>query len=290
MGAQFRRLDQGEVAVGKALAWPLFDGDHRLLFPKGAKILSEHQLKSLLGSGLYCRLEDVEPARPAAAQAREDIRQLDEVRLGIGDALQIQSLAEGEQGRHYVKLIGYVKGRAVIVTTPTAAGQPMLVREGQGFVVRLFSGKSVYAFSTVAKRSTNVPFPHLFLDYPREVRGLVVRQGARARVQIIAAVQNQLGQSNAATIVDLSVGGAMLTAKGALAERNAVVSIKFRVEINGVEQFLKIGGIVRNVRAETHDDGVVYLHGVQFAALEPADQVALSGFVYQRLFEETSES
>jgi hypothetical protein len=81
-----------------------------------------------------------------------------------------------------VTLIGYLADQGVIVSTPMIDGSVMMIREGQIFVVRLFSGKTAYAFTAVTNRVSHMPFPHLQLSYTKEVRGLVVWQRARANI------------------------------------------------------------------------------------------------------------
>lgn len=124
----------------------------------------------------------VEPASP---QRESGVLSLDQIKLGIGDTIQLQFQSDVEPSRCFVTLIGYLEGQSVIVTTPIINGSLMLVREGQDFVVRLFSGKTAYAFTSMAKRVTNTPYPHLHLAYPKEVRGLVVRGSSRGRINII---------------------------------------------------------------------------------------------------------
>lgn len=297
MGVNYQRLNLGDITIGKPVPWALYDENRKLLLARGVKLQSERQLQALMERGLFRIVQGGSPTVSGpvdeAPAPREDIRQLEDVRLSIGDTLQMQSRAEGDASRHYVKLIGYMKGKAVLVGTPMVNGQVQSIREGQGFVCRLFAGKSVYAFATSVQRVTNVPFPHLYLEYPREVRGLVVRRGARARVQIIASVTDRGGRSSAAQIVDLSIGGAMLTAKAPVADRNSEIVLKFRVDIHGVEQYLAVPGVVRSIRAEAGAgagaEGTRYQHGIEFKALAPPEQVALSGYVYQRLFEESAE-
>jgi c-di-GMP-binding flagellar brake protein YcgR len=179
----------------------------------------------------------------------------------------------------------------VLVSTPTQDGKVLLMREGQGFVVRMFSGKSVYAFGTTIFKVANVPFPHLHLTYPPQVRGLVVRRGARARVNLIAAVSGADGRSHAATLLDLSTGGAMLVAKSPMGAKDDRISIKFRVVVGDVEQYLTIPAVLRAVHANATVEGEKpqVNHGVQFEALPHAENVVLSAFVYRVLFEESAE-
>lgn len=50
------RLRSGEVQVGQALAWPVFDAAGKLLLRQGYVIASEHQLEQLLNRGMFRNL------------------------------------------------------------------------------------------------------------------------------------------------------------------------------------------------------------------------------------------
>src|SRR3569833_877498 len=104
----------------------------------------------------------VEPASP---QRESGVLSLDQIKLGIGDTIQLQFQSDVEPSRCFVTLIGYLEGQSVLVTTPINKGSLMLVREGQDFVVRLFSGKTTNTNTTKTKHDTNTPYPHLHLAY-----------------------------------------------------------------------------------------------------------------------------
>lgn len=289
----FVRINNGDIEVGRPVPWPLYDDRKQLLLARGVVVESENQRIALLERGLFRKIPAPAPKVGADTPDRsaEDLCTFDEVKLDFGDTLQLQHQSDGGQARYYVKLIGYLKGKSIIVTTPTQEGKVLLMREGQAFVVRLFSGKSVYAFGTSIFKVANVPFPHLHLTYPSQVRGLVVRRGARARVNLIAAVSSADGRAHAATLVDLSTGGAMLTAKVPMGVKDDRITLKFRVVVSEVEQYLTLPAVLRSVHATAGTEGEPALvnHGVQFEGMPHAEQVVLSAFVYRILFEESAE-
>ncbi len=289
----FVRVNTGEVEVGQPVPWALYDDRKQLLFARGVVVETESQKKALIERGLFRKLpvNDTRLNTESGDKPADNLCAFDDIKLDIGDTLQLQSQGEGPQSRFYVRLIGYLKGRSIIVTTPTQDGKVLLMREGQGFVVRMFSGKSVYAFGTSIHKVANVPFPHLHLNYPGQVRGLVVRRGARARVNLIAAVVGADGRSHAASLVDLSTGGAMLTARLPMGAKDDRLLLKFRVVVNEIEEYLSIPAVLKSVHAGAASEGDSPLinHGVQFEELPHNQQVVLSAFVYRVLFEETAE-
>lgn len=220
-----------------------------------------------------------------SAPAREGTLTLDQIKLCIGDSIQLQVQTGNEQTRCFVTLIGYLEGKGVIVTNPVIDGNLMLVREGQAFVARLFSGKSAYAFSTSARRVTSAPYPHIHLDWPREVRGMVVRQSARSRISIICHATGKDGRGLACVARDISVGGALIAASDALGEVDDLLTLKFRVKIGAGEHTLSLPCKIRSINAAraTAEDKATVLHGLAFDGISDQDTLVISALLYQNV-------
>jgi c-di-GMP-binding flagellar brake protein YcgR len=216
---------------------------------------------------------------------------LDEAKLQIGDALQLQSLNEQNPVRYAVSLIGFAKGKSVIVSVPEIDGKLLIIRDGQTFVVRAFSGRNVYAFTAMVIKSTSAPFPHLHLSYPADVRGLAVRKGARAKVSIIVAVSrdDDPGFAGAGTMDNLSISGALLVSKTGLGKKGERIVVKFKLVVAGIESFLSVPCIIRAVNADRDPSSSGENHfGVEFVDVEAQDMIVLSAFVYQKLLEQAT--
>lgn len=291
----YERIKDNELHVGQPAPWSLYDQNNQLLLARGTVVESPRQLEQLMLRGLFRKLdirESVAPppeARSDDPPTREEIKGLDEIKLAIGDTLHLQSQTEGTSVRYAVKLIGFLRGKGLIVSTPTQDGKVLLMRDGQSFVVRVFSGKSVYAFPTSIFKVTNVPYPHLHLTWPSQVKGLVVRRGARAKVNLIAAIRDARNKPGAANLGNLSTGGCSLSAKTSLGAIASRLGIKFRVTISEVEQYIDLEGIIRSISHETDANGVdVIQYGVQFVDIPAGDQLALTAYVYHALFEESA--
>lgn len=230
-------------------------------------------------------------SEPEASADKGNVCRLEDIKLQIGDTLQLQSQADQGGGRYYVKLIGYAPGRSVLVSTPLVDGKIALMREGQNFVVRCFSGKNAYAFKSATFKVVNTPFPHLHLLYPREVRGLEVRKGARVHTNLIAAVKvlsgAQADNQAAGTISNLSVGGALLVAKSELGEKGDRVSITFKVTLQDIETYPILEAVIRSVVREEESGLSRVLHGLEFRDVSQEDRVMLTAFVYQKLLEDS---
>lgn len=215
---------------------------------------------------------------------------LEEAHLQIGDQVQLQSQRDNNDVRYTVRLVGMSKGRSVLVTTPMEDGKYLLMREGQSFILRTFSGKSAYAFPTQILKSVNAPYPYLHLSYPKQVRSLVVRKGARANVHVVCAVTQLDGEpvQAAGTILNLSIGGALVAAKQPIAEKGQKLLVKFKAMVNGVEVLLALHGIVRAINVEQGGEtDTPYNIGLQFVDVTPEESIPLLAYVYHVLLEQS---
>jgi hypothetical protein len=222
---------------------------------------------------------------PTPTQREAGVLSLDQIKLSIGDSIQLQFQSDIEQSRCIVTLIGYLEGQSVIVTTPIINGSMMLVREGQDFVVRLFSGKSAYAFTTMAKRVTNTPYPHLHLAYPKEVRGLVIRGSSRGRTNIICHATVEGGRGYACVARDISIGGALISASEKMAEVGDPLILKFRVKVKDTEHMLALNCTIRSVNASrpAADEKPTIQHGLSFEDVTSQDTLVISTLLYQNM-------
>jgi c-di-GMP-binding flagellar brake protein YcgR len=286
-----------ELAAGRPLPWPLYDASGLVVLKAGFVPGTEQQVKSLLTSGLSRdRDARVKPADKAgnAAPAPESTGSmpLEQVKLNIGDSIQLQVQSETDNTRYYVTLVGYLAGQSVIVTTPTLDGNVLLMRDGQSFVVRLFSGKSAYAFTALVKRVTNSPFPHLHLSYPKEVRGIVVRSSARAQANIICSAIVAGGNSVACVARDISMGGALLASREQIGASGEKLTLRLRVIVSEVEHLLTLPCQIRSVNiAMISGDNVPSIqHGVSFEELSAQDKLVITALLYQNVVSNTEDA
>ena len=216
---------------------------------------------------------------------------LEEARLLIGDPISLQTQTGDAVVRYSVRLLGMSKGRSVLVTTPMVDGKYLLMREGQAFILRAFSGKNAYAFSTQILKSVNTPYPYLHLAYPREVRSLVVRRGARADVKLICAISScdDVPLQAAGTIVNISVGGALMLAKQPPGNKGQRLEIKFKAIVTGIEALLELKAVIRAVNLDSSGEtDTPYQIGLQFVDLCGEESIPLMAFVYQELLDQSA--
>ncbi len=284
-----------DVVLGKPLPYSLYDQHNKLLLKAGVVVQTQNQLDVLSERGLYRdRMaanqvqapSSIVPDGEPAPDKDGILLDLEDIRLQIGDVLQLQGAA-ADAPRHAVKLLGYAKGRSVMVTPPMVDGAYAMVKQDAAFVVRFFSGKSVYAFPAHVLKMSNTPFPYLHLSYPKTVRGMRVRRAQRAGVRLITSLTDMYGALYAGTLIDISKGGALLAAKAALGEIGDVVQLKFRLQFDDIDQFVHVKAGIRSVRDNpaAESESCAVHHGLEFVEVQASDRLALSAYTYQKLIE-----
>ncbi len=213
------------------------------------------------------------------------------LKLQVGDALQLQFVDDDTKDRVYVKVIGYLDGQSVVVTNPRINGNIMLIREGQGFIVRLLSGNRVLGFNSTVMRTCARPYAYLHLSYPNDTQEMVVRRAQRATVDIIVSVQNKhperaTDKAVSAVIRDMSTAGCLITSRSLLGEEDDILDLSARVNVGNVEDYLRLPASIKNVRHEpdaTNHNGDPYRYGIEFQLVEGHDSLMLHGFVYEQI-------
>jgi len=289
----------GDIAVGKPLPWPIYGPNKKLLLREGYVIETQRQLEVLVKDGLYrssvpsTSALRVKSAAPAEQKKAEEVETrnfcFDELKPKVGDAIQLQVKDE----RYSVKLMGYVKGRTIMVSTPMADGGVILLREGQPAVVRSFSGRDAYAFSSSILRVCNAPLPYLHLAYPKTVQSVTVRKTARADFNLIGTVMNvsnpDMAASRPVRITDMSVTGASFTASELVGEKGDNLNMSFRVKLNEIDASLAttVCCAVRSVTSESEIGSTAdkFRYGVQFTDVPTDVSLLMQNMIYQKLLE-----
>ncbi len=208
---------------------------------------------------------------------------LDDLKLMPGLQLQLQ-FHHSEDVRERSRLVGYLAGASLIVTTPVVNGGPRSARPHDKVNVRFFSNEtnSAVAFSTQVIHVSMVPFPSLHLSYPEHIATDEVRRAVRIEVKQIASVLIN-DEKVPATIVDLSTGGCRIESRQLFAKTGDNLTVTAKLEVAGISRVLALKG---EVRAELDscrlaDCNVAY--GILFGDLEEQDKLLLHAYVYSNL-------
>ena len=283
------------ISVGKALPRSIYSAGGDLLLSQGFVVESDEQMEALLNSGYFRKTgEEVvrvhgdtgtpaakspEQAAPAETNEVQSERVvMDEVRWQVGETFFLHQ--QGASVRYTARFIGYVKNRTVLVTMPIVDDKYVLIRDGQIFVVRAFSGKKAYAFSAFVVKSVHTPHPYLHLSYPKELSCATIRHRARISVNVIAAVSlDGQDDTTAAVINDMSLGGASASIRHPFGEVGQRGRIKFKINAVGETVYMDVSTILRSIIPVENGSGCK--HGYEFVDLSTHDRLVLSAYFHQ---------
>ena len=217
--------------------------------------------------------------RPAAAPNPE-------LSLQVGETLQLQFMDDETRGQFYVKVIGFLPERSIIVSTPEKGGQPMGVRDGRAVLARSYSGDEARGFTCVVLSATNQPYPHLHLSYPTKVETMLERQNSRVRSALAVGVRPTGASADVPAVIrDISIGGAQLLASANVGEAGARILIKARLPVARIgDQPIELPAVIRNAveEAGVHDSLWRFRCGVEFEPLDAQTTLVLRAYLYER--------
>lgn len=215
--------------------------------------------------------------------------------LDVGDILQLQFLGESGDARYYVKVIGYLEDRSLLVTSPQQGGKLKQVREGQPVAARMMAGNQLVGFTVNVLRSCAVPYTYLHLSYPHDLQSVTVRKALRVTLDMTAQAQACNGQADDVSldneihkilIRDMSTTGALLVADEPLADTGNCLTVSVQVDVAGEREELTFTAVVRNIKVEQAKEkgrSSLFLHGVEFQFSDRRESVLLHAFVYEQI-------
>lgn len=208
-----------------------------------------------------------------------------DLNLRPGETIQVQFVDDETRAQHYVKVIGYLPDRSLLVTTPTKGGKVLLAREGRAAVVRTFSGQHAQGFTSAVLKQCNQPFDYLHLAYPQKIEQVKVRESARVRSAIAVGLRTAAGADVPAVIRDLSTSGAQVLAADAVGAVGDVITIRARLSLETVgDQAIDLPARIRNAQEEADVPGSLWRHryGVEFEPQDLQSRLVLRAYLYER--------
>ena len=296
-------VESDKLAVGSRLAWTLYDQDHNVLMERGQTIETQEQLQLLLASNPLRELswqsagdkagnenKELEAALSSASESRITFH---DMRLRVGDRIQLQPPASLGTDRHIVRLLGYLDNASLMVTAPMSNGMRVPVREHDKIVARVFSSQKAFGFDCAVVRVCKMPYDYLHLSFPNLIQGAVIRKSPRIKTKIIASIARPDAgngtEKQSGMIINLSADGALVKARQPLAAKSQEIALSFRVTLHNMEAYLTTKAVVRNVfedEDKENAEALKFHHGIQFLELQPNDSVILQSLIYQQIIEQ----
>lgn len=226
----------------------------------------------------------IESGAPEAGQP-EAVREVffRDIGLKVGDRLIIEPPPKLGDQPGTVKLIGYVNDLSVLVTMPDTrpwAGPPI---EGDEFMVRAFSGRHAYGFSTIVGKRAISPFEYLHLQFPRRITVREIRNAERISTTISARILDA-PEPIPTVVTNLSATGAAVRASGPVRAVGDAMSLELVLDIHKVRTRVVVSAVIRNANQLPDSGDAAY--GVQFIDVNAQANIFLKSFVYQNLVEQ----
>ncbi len=213
----------------------------------------------------------------------------EDMRLAVGDRLQIECSARTGVRRAFVRVVGYVDGISLLVSTPVLGGRRVDLVENDPVIVRVFSRQSAFAFRASVLRACRLPFDYVHLSFPTVIQGSVIRKATRVRTQFPVRVLTPAGDElGAGTMLNLSATGALIHTHAALGEAGSRIRLRFDVDLHELRSELDVAAEICNMQHEpdTESEGAEYQYGVDFHELGAEDRMKIKSLVYQTIIEQ----
>ncbi len=291
-------LAHDELILGAPVPWMLFDAGGGILMEQGAIVETLDDLDALLALEPY-RDASNSNQNDSIAELPQTAYEFADMRLRVGDRMQLEPPSAVSADRHMIKVIGYLDNTSLLTTAPVANGLRVPLRDGDKVVIRVFANQNAFAFDTFVLRVVKIPFDYLHLEFPTRIQGAVIRKSPRVKTRLITTISRQDAQGafpagddpnrKTGILLNLSADGALLEAKTPLTEKGGLLRIAFRVNLHNADAMITTTAVVRSIFTdeaklkEGKAGGI--MHGLQFQNVPTNDAILLQSMIYQKMIE-----
>ena len=218
--------------------------------------------------------------------------QFDDLKLLPGSRVKVMA-AGVDSGPPAVtgKYVGCQRPHAIVVAVPASAVGGTL-RLGARVACSLVTATGIVNFASQVEGVNNLPFPHVFLTYPKVINMRHVRNAVRVNVDIEAQVANldalDLVEMQEARVIDMSVLGLKLGSNTVLGAVGDEVAIHLRLAFEDIVRDVTLAGKIR-AQTQTQMEPVAvqstfpFVLGIEFLELDEDKRVLLHAFVFNRV-------
>lgn len=282
------------IPVGMPLPWRLFDREGRILFTQGDTVANPQQLETLRNEGLMRDMDELPAAQAAESPPSHKTVVTSEFFPPAGIKPQVEERVQlcmqgGATPIHYpARLIGYIRGVSILVTTPVVNGIPITLRDGEHVEVRMLIGSNICIFHSALQRVCISPTHYMHLEYPSIVHIQELRKSPRARVSFSATATNAQGAQEVAHIVNLSSHGAQIRVPAQLGQKGDSLKLVFHAAMDNMKTTLELDAQIQHVHStrQLRDEETGILeYGIAFRDTPVEQTLWLSALVYQHIAE-----
>lgn len=238
-------LAKGDIEIGKALPFAIFDRSGVLLLAEGQAVNSQKQLDELAAKGLYHNPRwaskfVIQPGKPqidsTALPRMLPAKQAFEDPFETGSQLKMFAPGQAKDPFH-VRLIGSIPQAAILITHPMRDGKCVFAKEGQVWEFQATYGLSIYRFSSMIEKVLLSPHPLIVMSWPHEthLESQAIRRARRVNCDLPATIRlndskDGSVESITAVIDNISTGGLeLLFSKAVSFNMGQSISMAFQI-------------------------------------------------------------
>lgn len=290
-------LAKGDIEIGKALPFAIYDRSGTLLLAEGQSVTSQKQLDELAGKGLYHNPRwaskfSIQPAKqqidpgvlPRLLPARQSLE--DPFETGS----QLKMFAQGQaKDPFHVRLIGSIPQAAILITHPMRDGKCVFAKEGQVWEFQATYGLSIYRFSSMIEKVLLSPHPLIVMSWPHEthLESQVVRRARRVNCDLPATVRlhpsDQVPIDSMTAVIDnISTSGLeLLFPKTVALNVGHTVSVAFQIILDTRKYLMECDAEVVSKPRDSNNTSSSY--GFVLKGLSDSQFAVIHAFVGDRL-------
>jgi c-di-GMP-binding flagellar brake protein YcgR len=290
-------LAKGDVEIGKALPFAIFDRGGVLLLAEGQAVTSQRQLDELAAKGLYHnpRWATKFVIQPGKQQIDSSIlprmlpaKQAFEDPFETGSQLKMFAPGQAKDPFH-VRLIGSIPQAAILITHPMRDGKCVFTKEGQVWEFQATYGLSIYRFSSMIEKVLLSPHPLIVMSWPHEthLESQAIRRARRVNCDLPASIRlagSKSGDAEPTTAVidNISTGGVeLLFAKAVSLKIGQTISIAFQIILDDRKYVIECDA---DVVSKPRDSGPASSsYGFALRSLSDEQFAVIHAFVSDRL-------
>jgi c-di-GMP-binding flagellar brake protein YcgR len=290
-------LAKGDIEIGKALPFAIFDRSGVLLLAEGQAVNSQKQLDELAAKGLYHNprwankfvIQAGKPQiDPNALPRMLPAKQAFEDPFETGSQLKMSAPGQSKDPFH-VRLIGSIPQAAILITHPMRDGKCVFAKEGQVWEFQATYGLSIYRFSSMIEKVLLSPHPLIVMSWPHEthLESQAIRRARRVNCDLPATIRLNGSQSGSvesitAVIDNISTGGLeLLFAKAVSFKIGQSISIAFQIILDDRKYLIECDAEVVSKPRDSGPSSSTY--GFALKSLNDEQFAVIHAFVSDRL-------
>lgn len=288
-------LAKGDIEIGKALPFAIFDRSGVLLLAEGQAVNSQKQLDELAEKGLYHNPRwamrfAIQPGKPQGDTApllrTLPLKQVFEDPFETGS--QLKMFVQGQSKDPFpVRLIGSIPQAAILVSHPLRDGKCIFTKEGQMWEFHATYGLSLYRFSSMIEKVLLSPHPLLVMSWPHEthLESQAIRRAKRVACDLPATIRlnpdmpGAASESVTAVIDNVSTGGLeLLFSKDITLKIGQIIVVAFQVVLDERKYLIECDAEIVSKSARQSS-----AYGLTLKSLKDDQFAVIHAFVNDRL-------